>query len=124
MAAPELDLNKPDPSNQYGSDLTAIRDNLVSLAIYAASNGGRLPGWDSVFTWSSGNLTEMVLTHKVHTSVKIRITYSYTGDPAVVNKESYYFDKGLGAGYELVNNGVLTYGYTGSDLTSVTAGNT
>lgn len=122
MAAPIHDLNKPDPSDQYGGDLTAIRDSLAHLAMLAASNGGRLPNWDSVLGYSSGKLIQIVLTHKTYTSVKIKITYAYTGDD--LNKEAYFYDKGLGAGFELVSNGVLTYNYTSGSVTSITAGNT
>lgn len=117
------DINKPDPTSvAWGADVTQIRDNLATLTMYAAANGGRLPDFDSVFTYTTGDLTEVVLTNKTYTSIKIKITYSYSGGN--LNKESYYFDKGLGSGYELVSNGVLTYTYTSGDLTSIAAGNT
>ena len=123
MAAPGFDINAPDPTaTDLVADLGKTRDNAIFLAIAAAANGGRLPDWDSAFTYTGDDLTEVVLTHKTATSVKIKIEYTYSGGN--LNKEKFYFDKGLSAGYELLSNGVLTYTYTGDDLTSVAAGNT
>ena len=118
-----FDINSPDPTaTAWAPDVTQIRDNLATLTMYAAGNGGRLPDFDSVFSYTTGDLTEVVLTNKTYATIKIKITYSYSGGN--LNKESYYFDKGLGSGYELVSNGVLTYTYTNGDLTSIAAGNT
>ena len=119
----DYDINEPSPTaTQYGPNITQIRDNIATLTMYAAANGGRLPDWDSTFTYTSGDLTQVDMTNKTYTSIKIRLTYSYSGGN--LNKESYYFDKGLGSGFELVSNGVLTYAYSGSDLSTITAGNT
>lgn len=120
-----FDINAPDPgAAQYGPNVTQIRDNLATLTMYAAANGGRLPDFNSTFAYTGDNLTEVILTNKTYTSIKIKITYSYTGSPSKVNKESYYFDKGLGGGYELVSNGVITYGYSGDKVVTATAANT
>lgn len=121
MAAPVFDVSKPAVADGWGVSLTYIRENIVSLAMYAAANGGRVPNWDTAFTYASGKLSEMVLTYKPTPTVKIRVTYSYIGDS--LDKESLYFDKGLGAGYELLSNGVLTYGYSGGNVSTVTAAN-
>ena len=121
MAAPVFTITSPDPTaSNLGADLDKTRENIVNLAMFAASNGGRLPNWDSAYDYTSGDLDEVVLTYKPNTLIKIKITYTYSGGN--LNKESYYYDKGLGSGYELLTNGVLTYGYTGDNLTSVTAG--
>lgn len=119
-----FDINKPDPANpQWGPDVTAIRDNLASIVMYAAANGGRIPDWDTVFVYDggTGDLTTMTLTNKTHTGIKVRVTYTYSGGN--LNKESYFFDKGLGGGFELVANGVLTYAYSGGDVSGITAAN-
>ena len=123
MAAPAFDVNAPDPSaTSLVADLGKTRDNAIYLAIAAAANGGRLPDWDSAYTYTNGNVTSMTLTNQTDTLVKIQVLYYYGSGN--LTSEEYYFDKGLGNGYELLNNGVLTYTYTNGDLTSIAAGNT
>lgn len=120
-------ITSPNPSaSQWGPDLTATRENIHSLMMYAASNGGRLPGWDTTINYSGTNIGNIILTNKADITVKIKIMYVYSG--GLLTKEEYYFDKGTAggsAGYEQITNGAVAYSYDGSNnLTAISVSST
>ena len=125
MASPPFDINAPDPgASQWGPEITAIRDNLVNIMLFAASLGQDLPDWNTAFTYGggSGELTVAEMTYQTDTSIKMKWVYAYAGTPSKLDTTMWYFDKGLGAGYELVTpKGTKTYTYTSGQLTSVAA---
>lgn len=121
MAGLAFTITSPDPSaTQWGPDLSKTRENINSVVMYAASNGGRLPGWNTAITYSGGNVSYVVLTFKDDTDIKIKIMYDYNAS-GNITEEEYFFDKGAGAGYEQITNGAAVYGYdVSNNLTSVT----
>lgn len=125
MASPQFDINAPDPdASQWGPEITKIRDNLVNIMMFAAALGQDLPDWNTAFTYGGGGgeLTISEMIYQTDTSIKLKWVYTYAGTPAKLNTAKWYFDKGLGAGYELVTpRGTKTYVYTSGQLTSITA---
>ena len=119
MAAPDFDLDAPDTAAaQYGPEIDALRDNLSWLAIMAGGNGGRLPGWDSEFTYSGADLEQVVLTHATDSTLKIKLAYTF--DAGEIDVEYFCFDSG--SGWEPLTNSAMSYTFTTGDLTSVAAG--
>ena len=123
MAAPPFDINAPDPSSTggWGAEISATRDNIINLLLFAASNGGRLPDWDSSFTYTSGKITQIDMTYQSDVSIQMRVQYQYNGTSGKLEQERYYYNKGLGAGFELLLGGTLNYAYSGDNITTVTA---
>lgn len=124
MATPTLDLNAPDPgsTNGWGSDVNKIRENIQTIMFFAAACTMDLPDWNTAFTYGggSGELTEAIMTYQTDTTIKMRWVWTYSSGKIATAK--WYFDKGLGAGYELYTpKGTKTYNYTGDQLTSITA---
>jgi hypothetical protein len=126
MAAPPFDINKPDPASVggWGAEITQTRDNLVNNMMYAAAMNFELPKWNTAFTYggAGGELTEAIMTYQPDTSIKMKWVITYSGSPAKMADRKWYFDKGLGAGYELLSLGTLTYTYDGTPkLTAIAA---
>ena len=120
MATPAFDINAPDPgAGSWGPEITATRDNLVNIMMFAAATGQRLPDWDSSFTYTTGDLTTSEMIYQPDITIKMKWVYAYSGGN--LDTEKWYFDKGLGAGYELVTQGTLTHNYTTGDLVSIVA---
>jgi hypothetical protein len=121
MAAPPFDYDAPDPgaTGGWGPEITATRDNIINLMIFAAASGSRLPDWDTAFTYTTGNLTQVEMTYQSDTLVKMRWVYTYASGK--ISTEKWYFDKGLGGGMELLFGGTLTNTYSGDELSSIAA---
>ena len=123
MTAPAQEINRPDPgaAGGWGPEITATRDNLVFLMICAAANGSRLPGWSSTFTYGggSGELTVAEMIYQADTTIKMKWVFAYSG--GLLNTETWYFDKGLGAGYEELDGGTLTMTYSSGNMTAITS---
>lgn len=120
MAAPPFDINAPDPgASAWGPEITQTRDNFIVIMLLAAANGFEAPNWATAITINgSDEVTEVVMTYQPDTTIKMRWVMTYSSGNIVDRK--WYFDKGLGAGYELLTGGTLTYNYTGSNLTGIT----
>jgi hypothetical protein len=125
MASPPFDINAPDPgASAWGPEWTQARDNIVNLMLWAAASGQDLPDWNTAWTYGGGGgeLSETIMTYQTDTSIKMRWVYAYTGSPSALNTTKWYFDKGLGAGYELVTpRGTITYTYSSGQLVSSAA---
>ena len=113
MAAPVIDISRPNSSNVYNVDLDAIRENVIWLMIAAAASHYALPGWDSVATPAGGTdynqPTDIVLTNKANTNIKMKFAFFYTGSN--LTTETWWFDRDSGgSNYEQL--GTLTHQYT------------
>ena len=111
MAAPNVDLDKPDFANDADSDIDALRDNLIWTVIAFAVEGINFPSWNAVPSGTDLSKPDAVVLTGPG-SRKIRMTYSYTGDNVTGIDVDY--DKNLGAGYEQVTLGTATLTYNGS----------
>jgi hypothetical protein len=126
MATPTLDTSAPNPGSVggWGPEMDKTRENIQTLMLFAAAVGNDLPDWNTSFTYGGGGgeLTEVVMIYQTDTSIKMKWVYTYSGSPAKINTVKWYFDKGLGAGYELYTpKGTKTYVYSGDQLTNITA---
>ena len=126
MASPQFDINAPDPGSPggWGDEIDKTRENIQNVMMFAAAIGNDLPDWNTVFTYggAGGELTEVVMTYQTDTSIKLKWVCTYTGTPSKLNTSKWYFDKGLGAGYELYTpKGTKTFVYSGDQLTNINA---
>jgi hypothetical protein len=119
MAAPAIDISKPNAANVFNTDLDAIRDNVIWLMIAAASCGYRLPGWSSVPAGADLSKPDSITMTKNSTSIKMKWTFTYSGDNLTV--ELWQYDKALGAGFETLTHGTVTHTYSGLNWSGATS---
>lgn len=111
MAAPTIDLAKPDFADPVDSTQDAIRDNQIWIVIALCNAGILVPGWNAIPT--GGDLSKPdYVTLTGPGGRKVRLTYSYTGDD--VTGIDIDYDKNLGSGYEQMASGIATITYNGS----------
>lgn len=111
MAAPAVNLDRPDFAVAVDLNLDNIRDNVIWLVIALGNAGVVVPGWNAVPAGADlSKPTSLTLTGPG--GRKIRLTYSYTGDDVTGIVVDY--DKNLGAGYEMLASGTATISYDGN----------
>lgn len=126
MPAPPYDpVNKPDPSTpQWADDINQIRNNQCYFLLSMLANGGRLPGWDVSYTKNgNGQVSQIIAVNKTYTSVRMKVAYSYhlNGD---LEYENWFWDKGLGQNFEMLNYGTMTASYdVDGDIETINSSN-
>ena len=111
MAAPQINLARPDFGVAVDTNQDNIRDNTIWTVIALACSGIIFPEWNAVPSGADlAKPDDVVLTGPG--SRLIRLTYSYTGDDVTGILVEY--DKTLGAGYETLVLGTATLTYDAS----------
>ncbi|KAA9133450.1 hypothetical protein F3N42_03615 [Marinihelvus fidelis] len=114
MAAPTLDTSRPNyDGTGKGVDLDQLRDNITWIIAMLAGGVFILPGWAT--TASGSDLSEPDYIELVNNdSASLKMKFTFTWSSGNLTQIVCQYDKGLGAGYETFDDGTIAISYDGS----------
>jgi len=116
MAKVTPDWSVPNVINDFTSDINTIRNDnqVITLMSTIKSNDFAFPQWSS--SWNGNDKSKPDSVVCTHNSDGTKMRFSFTWDVSdKVTQEVWEFDRGLGDGYEIVDDGTITRAYNASD---------